>query len=84
MAYRGFKYIEHLFVTKNCKLIRAPSVSSNTKSSKAYVIETKRIASLRIHVERVIRRIREIAFHHHILKVGCGIINLQPGVISGK
>lgn len=98
MADRGFKHIEHLLVAKNSKLIRPPSVSSNTKPSKAEVLETKRIASLRIHVERVIRRLREFAFlvphacidnklipyTDQIIKIVCGLINLQSGFISGK
>ncbi|KAK5647949.1 hypothetical protein RI129_002841 [Pyrocoelia pectoralis] len=62
MADRGFKHIEHLLVTKGCVLVRPPSVSASLKSSKAEVLETKRIASLRIHVERVIRRLREFTF----------------------
>ena len=44
---------------KNCELIRPPSVSSSEKMTADEVIETKRIASLRIHIERVIRRLRE-------------------------
>lgn len=98
MADRGFKHIEHLLVARNCKLVRPPSVSSNIKSTKAEVLETKRIASLRIHVERVIRRLREFAFlaphacidnkliphTDHIIKIVCGLINLQSGLISGK
>ncbi|XP_072384205.1 uncharacterized protein [Diabrotica undecimpunctata] len=98
MADRGFKHIEHLLVAKGCKLIRPPSVSSNTKLSPIEVIETKRIASLRIHVERVIRRLREFAFlaphacvdnklipyMDHLIKIACGLVNLQSGLILGK
>ncbi|XP_050311187.1 uncharacterized protein LOC126746837 [Anthonomus grandis grandis] len=98
MADRGFKHIEHLLVSKNCILVRPPSVSGTVKSSKDEVFETKRIASLRIHVERVIRRIREfssLAPHacidikllphtDQIIKIVCGLINLQSGIISGK
>ncbi|XP_050516922.1 uncharacterized protein LOC126891703 isoform X1 [Diabrotica virgifera virgifera] len=61
MADRGFKPIEHLFVSRDCQLIRPPSVSSSTKLTKSEVFETKRVASLRIHIERVIRRLREFA-----------------------
>lgn len=97
MADRGFKHIEHLLVTKGCVLVRPPSVSTGTKLSKDEVFETKRIASLRIHVERVIRRIREFSFlaphacidnkllpfTDNIIKIVCGLINLQSGIISG-
>ncbi|KAJ8964893.1 hypothetical protein NQ314_004532 [Rhamnusium bicolor] len=89
MADRGFKHIEHLLVTKGCVLVRPPSVSASLKSSKTEVLETKRIASLRIHVERVIRRLREFSFlaphacidnklipyTDLIIKIACGLIN---------
>lgn len=97
MADRGFKHIDHLLTTRGCTLIRPPSVSSNVKPTKLEVHETKRIASLRIHVERVIRRLREfsclaphacidnklIPYTDHITKIVCGLVNLQSGVISG-
>ena len=44
---------------KKCKLIRLPTVSTSTKPTKKEVLMTKSIASLRIHIKRVIRRIRE-------------------------
>jgi len=43
---------------KNCELIRPPSVSTNAKLSKE-ALETKRIA--KIHIERVIRQLREFS-----------------------
>jgi len=61
MADRGFKGIQTLLLDKNCELIRPPSVSTNAKLSKEEALETKRIASLRIHIERVIRRLREFS-----------------------
>ncbi|XP_044583956.1 uncharacterized protein LOC123264629 [Cotesia glomerata] len=61
LAGRGFKHIENLVVAKKCTLIRPPTVSSNKQPTHDEVIATKRIASLRIHIERLIRRIRE--FH---------------------
>ncbi|XP_050510330.1 uncharacterized protein LOC126892532 [Diabrotica virgifera virgifera] len=98
MADRGFKHIDHLLRSKGCVLIRPPSVSVGTKPSKDEVFETKRIASLRIHVERVIRRLREFSFlaphacidnkllcySDNIIKIVCGLINLQSGIISGR
>lgn len=51
MADRGFKHIEHLLTQKGCVLIRPPSIASSVKPSKAEVMHTKRIASLRIHIE---------------------------------
>ncbi|KAL7305183.1 hypothetical protein TKK_0002576 [Trichogramma kaykai] len=96
MADRGFKSIEKVLKTKNVKLVRPPSVYTCEKPTKEQALETKRIASLRIHVERVIRRIRE--FHiltpHSCLDLSllsvldsitisvCGLINLQSPIIK--
>ncbi|XP_060882127.1 uncharacterized protein LOC132953807 [Metopolophium dirhodum] len=52
MADRGFKSIDFMLEKRVCKLVRPPSVFSNKKSTKEEVLETKRIASLRIHIER--------------------------------
>ncbi|KAJ3651638.1 hypothetical protein Zmor_017664 [Zophobas morio] len=57
MADRGFKNIEYLLIQRRCVLVRPPSVATGVKSTKEEVTETRRIASLRIHVERVIRRL---------------------------
>ncbi|XP_061724497.1 uncharacterized protein LOC133530562 isoform X1 [Cydia pomonella] len=96
MADRGFKEIESLLITKNGKLLRPPSVFANQKMTKKDVIKTKVIASLRVHVERVIRRLRE--FHmlkpHSVVNnkhlkylddlviIACGLSNLQNPIIK--
>ncbi|KAL7289366.1 hypothetical protein TKK_0016569 [Trichogramma kaykai] len=96
MADIGFKSIEKVLNTKNVKLVRPPSVYTCEKPTKEQALETKRIASLKIHVERVIRRIRE--FHiltpHSCLDLSllsvldsittsvCGLINLQSPIIK--
>lgn len=96
MADRGFKYLSAVLKEKNCNLVRPPSVSEGEKLSKQEVMAAKRVASLRIHVERVISRIREFKFlnpHAHIdihtigsldavVIIVCGIINLQPALIK--
>lgn len=96
MADRGFKNIEHLLQKKGCILIRLPSVLSNSKPTKEEIVETRRIASLRIHVERVIRRIREfnilkpyLTIHHDTIDtvddmiiVAAGLINIQLPLIA--
>lgn len=96
MADRGFKHIEPHLQKNGCTLIRPPSVASSVKPTKAEVMETKRIASLRIHIERVIRRIREFAIlkphagiHHltldimdEIVVIVAGLINLQKPIIN--
>lgn len=96
MADRGFKDISHLLIKKNCTLIRPPSVSTATACTKEEVKQAKRIAALRINVERVISRLRE--FHillphacvdHHLVPViddiiiiACGLINMQDFLIK--
>lgn len=96
MADRGFKHIEHLLINRSCKLIRPPSVEHGRKPSKKEVLETKRIASLRIHIERTIRRIREFKFlkphscinnksvslADDIVIIAAALINLQSPLIK--
>lgn len=91
MADRGFKNIDYMIEKKKCKLVRPPSVFSNKKSTKEEVLETKRKASLRIHIERVIGRLREFktlkphALMHlslvsnvdDIITIACALVNLQ-------
>lgn len=96
MADRGFKQIQTVLSQKGCELIRPPSVNSSTKSTKQEVLTTKRIASLRIHIERVIRRVREykilkphscLDLHvmphiDSITTIVAGLINLQKPIIK--
>ena len=95
MADRGFKGIAQHLEKAKCVLIRPPSVASGTISSKEEVRNSKRIASLRIHIERLIRRVREfdmlkphVCVHHSLIKhldnivdIVCGLINLQEPLI---
>lgn len=96
MADRGFKDISRMLAKKHCNLIRPPSVFKSTPCTKGDVRESKRIAALRIHVERVISRLRE--FHmllphacvdHNLISimdevtiVACGLINMQDSLIK--
>ncbi|KAJ8912704.1 hypothetical protein NQ315_012258, partial [Exocentrus adspersus] len=90
MADRGFKQIDSALAAKSCRLIkyaitffrklslhtlRHPySVASGVKSSREEVKLGKRIASLRIHIERVIRRLREFEIlKAHAYRVKDGI-----------
>lgn len=96
LADRGFKHIEQILHEKGMKLLRPPSVNAGAKLSKTEVRQTKIIASLRIHIERVIRRLRE--FHmlkqhsvintnilrvlDHVIIIACALINLQDSLIK--
>ncbi|KAK9870466.1 hypothetical protein WA026_008025 [Henosepilachna vigintioctopunctata] len=96
LADRGLKHVEQMLAEEGIKLLRPPSVTTGSKLSKDVVRQTKVRASLRIHVERVIRRIRE--FHmlkqhavvnakilrdlDHCIVIACGLINLQDSLIK--
>lgn len=85
----GFKNINSLLAEKRCELIKPPSVSSTCKSTKSEVLETKRIASLRIHIERVIGRLREFDFlkphaviSHNMLSYTNDIIMIVSAMVN--
>lgn len=95
MADRGFKHVEPLLIQKGCTLVRPPSVPSGAKMSKEDVMQTKRIASLRIHIECLIRRLREfnklkphacadhnlIAVIDEVIVIASALINLQAPLV---
>lgn len=95
LADRGFKHVSALIEQKGNVLVRPPSVSTSQKSSAEEVKLSKRIASLRIHIERVIRRVREFAFlkphscvNHNLIYlldsiviIVCALVNLQEPII---
>ncbi|KAJ8677817.1 hypothetical protein QAD02_013604 [Eretmocerus hayati] len=96
MADRGFKNLQALLNGKNCTLLRPPSVLSNSKPTKLEVLETKSIASIRIHVERVIGRLREfrlltphstidthlMAHVNSAVQTVAGLINMHKSIIK--
>jgi len=96
MADRGFKQIQTILHKKQIELVRPPCVSSKQKSIREEVLLTKRIASLRIYVERVIRRIKEFSLlephatvDHYLMpyidsvvKIAASLINLQEPIIK--
>ncbi|XP_026465238.1 uncharacterized protein LOC113367873 [Ctenocephalides felis] len=96
MADRGFKNIVQLLDNKNIELIRPPSVSARVKLSQSNVLQGKRIAARRIHIERVIGRMREFDFlkphtvvNHNLLPltdyiviIAAALVNLQTPIIS--
>lgn len=96
LADRGFKEIESLLNARGMKLLRPPSVFCGVKQTVAEAMKSKVIASLRIHVERAIRRVREFSIlkphsvvHHkyvsyldEIVIIACGLINLQDEIIK--
>jgi hypothetical protein len=95
MADRGFKSIDTVLQEKGCRLCKPPSVTKNEKFPNELVREAKVVAALRVHVERVIHRIREYSFlaphtcipshlvslTDYAIVVAAGLVNLQPPLI---
>lgn len=66
---------------------RAVMAPSNIKSTESEVLKTERTSSLGIYVERKTIRHACIENKPHtdqIIKLVCGLINLQSGVVSEK
>lgn len=96
MADRGFKHVAQVLAKKQCTLIRPPSVGTGQRMSSVEAKENKRIAALRIHIERVIRRLREFSMlrphacvNHQLIEhldfiviIACGIVNTQGPLIK--
>lgn len=96
MADRGFKHIEGELVKRQCRLVRPPSVTAVEPLSEEEVRFAKIVASLRVHIERVIQRIRvheflskHSCFHHDVLcqidnivLIVCGLCNLRNALIK--
>ncbi|XP_047527061.1 uncharacterized protein LOC125064183 [Vanessa atalanta] len=96
LADRGFKHLEQYLKKAGITLVRPPSVKTGVKMNKTEAKLTKQIASLRIHIERVIRRLRE--FHmlkphacinfnfvkilDDIIITACALINIQDSLIK--
>jgi hypothetical protein len=89
MADRGFKYLHNQMVMRHCSLVRPPSVQSGTPMTEAQCMQTKEIASLRIHVERLIVRLREYAMispharlSHHLIPVADYVVKIAAGLTN--
>lgn len=89
MADRGYKHNEPLLLGIGFKLTGPPSIVSGDKLSKEQLKVENPIASLRIHIERVIRRNRKFSLlepHafinsyilgklYDVIVIACGLIN---------
>lgn len=58
MGDRGYKDLDEFFRTNGIPFIRPPSVMTGTKLPKDVALKAKEVASLRINVERTIRKLR--------------------------
>lgn len=96
LADRGFKNVAADLSKKKCYLVRPPSVIQGTGLTKEEVRMSKRVAAVRIHIERVISRIREftmltphatvdknfINLLDFIVVIACAVINMQGTLIK--
>ena len=95
IADRGFEHIQSVLNKNKCILIRPLSVSMTRNPTKEEVLLSKSIARVRIHIEGVIRRIREfnifkphacvnnslIPFIDDCVAIAAGLCNLQDSII---
>ncbi|KAL4713365.1 hypothetical protein ACJJTC_016833 [Scirpophaga incertulas] len=98
LADRGFKNIAHLLEQRGCTLLRPASVGSSSKPTAEEVLQTKRIAAIRVHVERCIGKLRDfkmigphscvdisyIKFLDNIVTIACGLVNLKDCIFSNQ
>ena len=94
MADKGFN-IQDLLAIKSAVLITPPIMSSKNVSSHASTA-TRRVATSRVHVERIIRKIKCFSvlrgvipltlksYITSVVKVCSAIVNLQPSIIKVK
>ena len=96
LSDRGFKEVEGHLVARGCHLIRPKSVAKDEHLTAKNVFQMKTIAGLRIHIERVIRRVRVFKFLEmhsgirlsmvdlldDIVQMVCGLVNLQPRIVK--
>ena len=93
MADKGFN-IDDLLTEKGVKLNLPPYLSNQSQFSVEQVKETKKIAKVRIHVERQIRRLKEFHFFersvplsslgtvNQMYTVACLLLNFQGPLIK--
>lgn len=96
MADRGFQHVEQYLQKSGVQLVRPPSVETGVKLTKSEAKLKKQIASLRIHIERVIRLLRKfymlkkhacininfVKVLDEIITIACALINLQNYLIQ--
>jgi DDE superfamily endonuclease len=96
MADRGFKHLDAAMRAKGVKLVRPPSVAKGQVLSRSVNSESKQIAALRIHVERLIQRVRGFAvlkphcvlnlefvpLYDYCTVIACGLVNLMTPLIK--
>ena len=93
MADRGFPLSVEL-LARHAELVIPPAAKGTTQMTSKQVTDTKRVANVRIHVERVIRRLKvfrilsstldnkTLRHANDILFICAALTNLQPPIVS--
>ncbi|XP_043281254.1 uncharacterized protein [Venturia canescens] len=97
LADKGFPEIKTVIDTsgKKVRMVMPPFLEKNTAFSSEETQQTYSVARVRIHVERIMQRLRtyqilskipENLFHciDDIMHICCVLVNLQPPIISNK
>lgn len=96
MADKGFPEIKSILdeAGKKVVVVMPPFLQNGTFTADE-VRETQKIASLRIHIERIMQRIKtyritknlpvsEFGHLDNIIFMACVLVNLQPPIIKGN
>ena len=65
---KGFN-VQDLFLSRQVKCVLPPSVRSKRQFTRSEVYQGKRIARARIHIERVMGRLKEVRLLNHVLPI---------------
>ena len=96
LSDKGFEIEDDCNNLLGIQLIRPPFLRKQSKLSKSQAIENETIASARVHVERVIQRIKIYYILKHTMSwelvnrvdktvhVICGLVNLQKPIINAE
>jgi len=94
LADRGFSIVKEAVMMKGCELVVPPPLKGRTQMTSKNIGETKKVANVRIHVERVIQRIKTfklinnvvpvslIGMCDDILTICCAITNMQGPIVK--
>ncbi|XP_043189316.1 uncharacterized protein LOC122363762 isoform X1 [Amphibalanus amphitrite] len=94
LADRGFKELATELARRGCSLVRPPSVQNGKQLDADEVVRMRTIAGVRIHIERVIARVRVfkmLSMHactpltmmdmlDDMVRIACGLVNLQDRI----
>ena len=90
---KGFN-VQDLFLSRQVKCALPPFVRSKRQFTRSEVYQGKRIARARIHVERVMGRLKEFRLLNHVLPINMidlcdhiwnvagAIVNMQPALVK--